>query len=157
MTFWKHAAPPFVKSLLFRSAAGISIAVAINDCLFDLHSVTGQSMAPTLSPNYYETGQRDIIVFSTWNPALKLRRGDVVSYWKPHNPEELGVKRVIALPGDTVFTRHEWQRGRGDHKGWGREAYPWQKVVVPWGHVWVEGDNWRETVDSNDFGPVSSR
>lgn len=29
------------------------------------------------------------------------------------------------------------------------------KVVVPFGHVWVEGDNWRRSYDSCDFGPVS--
>lgn len=29
------------------------------------------------------------------------------------------------------------------------------KVAVPRGHVWVEGDNWRKSFDSCDFGPVS--
>jgi hypothetical protein len=27
-------------------------------------------------------------------------------------------------------------------------------VKVPPGHIWVEGDNWRHTVDSNDYGTV---
>ena len=27
-------------------------------------------------------------------------------------------------------------------------------VRVPFGHVWVEGDNWRKTADSNMYGPV---
>lgn len=29
------------------------------------------------------------------------------------------------------------------------------RAVVPKGHVWVEGDNWRKTVDSNNYGPIS--
>jgi inner membrane protease subunit 2 len=29
------------------------------------------------------------------------------------------------------------------------------RVKVPYGHVWLEGDNWRESLDSNYFGPVS--
>jgi inner membrane protease subunit 2 len=28
-------------------------------------------------------------------------------------------------------------------------------VVVPYGHVWVEGDNWRESWDSRHYGPIS--
>lgn len=30
-----------------------------------------------------------------------------------------------------------------------------EPVVVPFGHVWVEGDNTEHTVDSNEYGPVS--
>jgi len=29
------------------------------------------------------------------------------------------------------------------------------RAVVPEGHVWVEGDNWRESRDSNWYGPIS--
>ena len=29
--------------------------------------------------------------------------------------------------------------------------------MVPKGHVWVEGDNWRKSRDSNFYGPISKR
>jgi inner membrane protease subunit 2 len=37
-------------------------------------------------------------------------------------------------------------------KGWDAMA---PRVKVPYGHVWVEGDNWRESLDSNYYGPMS--
>ena len=50
-------------------------------------------------------------------------------------------KRVIALEGDEVITRSPYARPR---------------QVVPYGHVWVEGDNAdpRKSVDSNWYGPI---
>ncbi|KAF1992397.1 LexA/Signal peptidase, partial [Aulographum hederae CBS 113979] len=113
----------------------------INDKFLEVCTVRGKSMAPTLSPHYNERGEKDRFLISKFLPDVGLERGDVVAFWKPHNPEELGVKRVIALPGDTVEVA--------------REEYPYRKVVVPFGHVWVEGDNWRESYDSNYYGPIS--
>jgi mitochondrial inner membrane protease subunit 2 len=49
------------------------------------------------------------------------------------------IKRVIAIEGDTVFTR---------------PPYPFKTEVVPPGHVWVEGDDGFHSIDSNTYGPV---
>lgn len=51
-------------------------------------------------------------------------------------------KRIVAIPGDVVTTR---------------APYPESKVVVPAGHVWVEGENpdARKSHDSNWYGAVS--
>lgn len=79
-----------------------------------------------------------------WNPYKNLKRGMVVAFWSPHNPELLAVKRIVAVEGDRVKTR-----GR----------YPFVYEDVPVGHVWVEGDNsekmGEESYDSNFYGPVS--
>lgn len=81
-------------------------------------------------------------------------------FWKPGAPEEMGVKRVLGVEGDMVYRdfrrvgkRREGVVGSfGDRLGMGEVG---TVVKVPIGHVWVEGDNWRESLDSNDFGPVS--
>ena len=55
----------------------------------------------------------------------------------------VSVKRIIALEGDTVFTR---------------DPHPLAYAVVPEGHVWVEGDgchSGKPTLDSNTYGPIS--
>jgi len=49
------------------------------------------------------------------------------------------VKRIIAIEGDTVQTL---------------PPYPDAEVILPKGHVWVEGDEPFHTLDSNKFGPV---
>jgi signal peptidase I len=139
-------------------------------------------MAPTLSPSVHETGEHDHIITIKRNlrgkpstpeyqPVLgteffrsarsTIRRGDLVTFWKPHNPEDLGVKRVIGLEGDTVI-RNMKRVGKQSKEG-GKEsekmgmAVPPPVVKVPPGHIWVEGDNWRHTVDSNDYGSVRLR
>lgn len=60
----------------------------------------------------------------------------------PTNPERLVTKRIIALPGDVVHTK---------------ARYPRDTVMVPAGHVWVEGDHpdSNKNHDSNWYGPVS--
>jgi signal peptidase I len=61
---------------------------------------------------------------------------------KPSDPTKTSVKRIIGLPGDIVFTRR---------------PYPYDRVEVPEGHVWVEGDYADRSLDSNTYGPISAR
>lgn len=118
--------------------------VTINDWLVEPQNVIGDSMAPTLSPSYNETGMHDVLVMWKMSPWLNLQRGQIVSYFAPHDPNKTSIKRIVALDGDTVYPR----RGK-----WG-EHLQGQGLTVPYGYVWVEGDNWRKSLDSNDFGPL---
>ncbi|KAF1838943.1 LexA/Signal peptidase [Decorospora gaudefroyi] len=160
----------------------ICIMLHIRDYWFELQHVRGSSMAPTLSPSAHETGQEDYVIVRAYRERVAARgksgedfswgvkRGDVVTFWKPHKPGEMGIKRVVAMQGDTVYPSRGYALdaevrasrlagmpdGLGDGEdgvfGGGQEL---GKVVVPYGHVWVEGDNWRQSLDSNDFGPIS--
>lgn len=138
--------------------------IGVNDYLLEITPIVGNSMQPTLSPQYYTTGARDTVAWYKWRPAgSELRRGDLVMYTTPHRGEGSAVKRVIALGGDTVVLDKRRRPGRDEDgepkpsertvaKNWDAMA---PKVVVPYGHVWLEGDNWRASKDSNHFGPVS--
>ena len=64
-----------------------------------------------------------------------------MAFWSPQNPQRLVVKRVVALEGDEVLTR---------------QPFPFASTDVPFGHVWVEGDDRVHSLDSNDYGPVRS-
>jgi inner membrane protease subunit 2 len=165
--------------------------ISVRDHFVCLDSVSGPSMSPTLNPTEHETGERDwvlIVPYRERPPKLlhlpdgrvmiderepaQLRRGDVVTLWKPHKPEEISIKRVVAIGGDTVYPKRGYalnsdvvrQKRLAGQDGLpeedkdavgGDEALEVGKVVVPYGHVWVEGDNWRNSLDSNDFGPIS--
>ncbi|TLD18236.1 signal peptidase I [Venturia nashicola] len=149
----------------------------VKDTMLDIHRVHGPSMSPTLSPFAHETGQSDHILtvkrnlrgtpvdrdgavsFEKTRPArATLQRGDVVTFWQPHNPERIGVKRVIGVPGDTIVRNVKRVGRQKENEGrvggrMGMEVPP-LVVKVPRGHIWVEGDNWRNTVDSNDYGTI---
>ncbi len=83
---------------------------------------------------------RDVIWLGAMGPGARarLRRGDVVVLQSAARPGKLVVKRVVGLPGDCVAA----ERGRG------------RAVVLPPGHMWVEGDNASCSHDSTHFGAV---
>jgi inner membrane protease subunit 2 len=157
----------------------------IRDNLLEFQHVRGSSMAPTLSPDAHETGREDYVIvrpyreFNTRGGSTQagedtwgVKRGDVVTFWKPHKPGEMGIKRVVAIEGDTVYPMRGYALDPESYKGRlkgmpdglsdhdedsvaARDGGEVGKVVVPYGHVWIEGDNWRKSLDSNDFGPIS--
>src|SRR2546423_147622 len=107
----------------------------------------GQSMSPSLNGDHIadEPNNDDWVLVDVRNSVRStLRRGMVVVYRSPHNPERWGVKRVIALEGDKVIPRPGYMGGD-------------EPLIVPWGHVWVEGDaeDRDKSLDSNWFGPIS--
>jgi len=110
-----------------------------------------------------------------------LERGMVVVFQVPYDPERGVVKRIVGLEGDIVVPapegsganwrdrrkmRSRWQEGNEmDDISSGRwiegdvedsaETVAKAGVLVPYGHVWVEGVNQAASVDSNDYGPIS--
>ncbi|KAK5116532.1 hypothetical protein LTR85_009157 [Meristemomyces frigidus] len=136
-------------------------AIFINDNIMEITSVTGDSMAPTLSPDQDTTGRSDYIAWNKWNANTSVKRGDVVFFGLPSRPEDTGVKRVIAVEGDTVLLDPRRRPKNGNANGGPDvpESKSWDawmgRAKVPEGHVWVEGDNWRKSKDSNWYGPIS--
>ncbi|KAF2014182.1 LexA/Signal peptidase [Aaosphaeria arxii CBS 175.79] len=159
----------------------LSLLLFTRDNLFSIDIVNGASMSPTLSPHAHARGERDVVLISRLSSfSSGVSRGDVITFRKPHAPEELSIKRVLGVAGDVVFPKRgvgSWEddpvtRGRrvfsytdglppllpsssDDELGGRVEEGGWEGVKVPTGHVWVEGDNWRRSYDSRDFGPVS--
>lgn len=110
--------------------------------------VHGRSMQPTLNPHIdeFEETKRRAGVGSGRDRLLLDRfsikymrdweRGQVVVLASPEQPGVNLVKRILALPGDTIMSR---------------SGIP---VQIGPGHCWVEGDNPDNSRDSNAFGPV---
>lgn len=89
------------------------------------------------------TGRDDIVLVEAVSPMLdRLEKGDVVICVRPVDPGEHIIKRVVALAGEEVL------------------VYPTQdnpniqRVKVPRGHVWLQGDNLLHSLDSRVYGPV---
>ncbi|KKY23165.1 putative catalytic subunit of the mitochondrial inner membrane peptidase complex [Diplodia seriata] len=110
----------------YSVAVGVSAMLFVRDSVLEVHGVTGQSMAPTLSPLYNETGKKDFLFFNRLAAPQLLRRGDIISFWAPHKPEQISVKRVVALPGDSVITR-----GSNDFGPMGRSDMELPLMLLP--------------------------
>lgn len=142
----------WLREVLETLIPAVLLAVVINLFLAQATRVFGQSMEPNL-----HTDQRIVVEKLSYRFHLP-QRGDVVVLRLPSNTTELLIKRVIALPGDTMEI-HEgqvWVNGQAVD-----EPYLTQPTmgmmapqVIPDGHVFVLGDNRGFSNDSRAFGPV---
>ncbi|KAI1344968.1 LexA/Signal peptidase [Xylariaceae sp. FL0016] len=135
----------FFRTFSFRLitfATWIPVVITFNDFVAELITVNGPSMYPYLNAEKDQTTRRDVVLNFKYNAQDGLRRGMIVTFWNPYKPEVRTIKRIVGLPGDIVRTR---------------SPYPVETVIVPEGHIWVEGDGPdRDTLDSNTFGPISA-
>lgn len=138
--------------------AAVALALVIRMFIGGATTVKGESMLPTLNNG-------DILMVSkipTYNNNFK--RSDIVILDSPDHPDELYVKRVIGLPGETVEIHDGKVFINGlllvEHyvKDLPTEAYRDNVWVLREDQYFVMGDN-RNPGASNDsrlFGPVSA-
>lgn len=135
--------------------------------------VDGTSMAPSLEDNQYVIVNKlayakiDLSIFD-WLPFFDAgedsvrhfwstpQRGDVIVFNSPISPDRKFIKRIIAVPGDTVFVvpgrrvvqvngkllEEPYAEGK---TACGLSCGPWR---VPKGHYFVLGDNRQNSSDS---------
>jgi signal peptidase I len=119
--------------------------------------VQGTSMLPLL-----EDGER-IIVNKFIYRFHPIERGDVVVFYYPRDPSVSFIKRVVALPGDTVEIRSgqlfvNGQAVREDYlaaRFRDQDGYP--PTLVNKGHYFVLGDHRNSSNDSRAWGEVPEK
>ncbi len=93
-------------------------------------------------------------------PIRDVRRGDVVVFKQPDQPEVDFIKRVVGLPGEVVQMRNGYMTVDGrliDEPYVGplyREDMNTPAIRVPEGHFFLMGDHRNRSQDSRVFGPV---
>ncbi|KAK9204348.1 hypothetical protein WN943_014606 [Citrus x changshan-huyou] len=131
--------------LLAKEALSQTLTFARFFCLFHVTNhylwsptlVFGPSMLPTLNL----TG--DVILAEYVSHRVgRVGPGDIVFVRSPVDPNKIVTKRIVGVEGDRV-TYFKPRNGDTCHT-----------VVVPKGHVWIQGDNLYASRDSRQFGPV---
>jgi len=140
----------WVRDLLISAAVSILIILF----LYQPVRVEGTSMLPRL-----EDHDRLFINKFVYH-ITSIERGDVVVFHYPRNPEESYIKRVIALPGDTlrIDRGQVWVNGKALTEGYVPEMYrdtrSYGETVIPDDSYFVMGDHRSISRDSREFGTV---
>ncbi len=115
--------------------------------------IPSESMVPTL-----EVGDRVFVNKFVYRFA-EPERGDVVVFRSVEGENEDLIKRVVALPGETVHAAggRVYVDGRllvEPYLPQATRTSDFAPVKVPAGHLWVMGDNRSRSFDSRFVGPV---
>lgn len=122
--------------------------------------VTGNSMYPYLHDKEQIIAEKLSIKFDP------IKRGEVVIFWHPEARQDLLVKRIVGLPGETIKIQNGFVYINGQKLA---EPYLSSTVVTEEGTFLLEGqdykvsqdyyivigDNRSESTDSRYWGPVA--
>lgn len=149
----------FVMDILETVVFVGSLFIVIYLFIMQPNQVKGASMEPTfLSGDYILTSKI----------SYKLRapkRGDVIVFKSPKNPDIDYIKRVIGTAGDRITVRNSEVYVNDEltvepyisnktniwEGGYLREG---ESATVPSGYLFVMGDNRPRSSDSREFGPI---
>lgn len=160
---WREWAEAIVTALI--------LALVIRTFALQAFKIPTGSMEKTLFP-----GDRILVNKLKYGPQIpwthfrlpgygKLERGDVIVFKYPEDPQKDFIKRLIALPGETVIIREGAIYINGvkieDRKilnqyyyNHGEYGVKGQAVLVPQGYYFVLGDNSANSKDSRFWGFV---
>ena len=123
------------------------------------HKIKGASMEPNFPDGEYLLTEK--VSYYTKDP----QRGDVVVFKPPISEDEF-IKRIIALPGETIFIRNgkfyindkvlDESYIKVDTSG-GGFLEEGQVYKVPEGEYFVAGDNRPHSSDSRIWGPITKK
>jgi signal peptidase I len=144
-----------IRELAETIIPAVVIAIFINLFLVQATQVLGQSMEPNL-----HTQQRVLVEKVTYRFLHAPQRGDIVviDLDKENKSDDMLIKRVIGLPGDTIEIRSGEVTIDGERleESWTTNlgGGNYGPTTIPPLHVFVMGDNRGASNDSRNFGPV---
>jgi signal peptidase I len=153
---WKQGLAKFQQILRDMVVCGMALALFMI-FVMQSYAVEGSSMEPTL-----QSGER-VIAEKLTGRFGEFDRGDVVILLFPSDPEKKFVKRIIALPGDTLRIDDGIPTVNGQSL---REEYlepefrtheNIRTIRIPEGYYFVMGDHRSVSFDSRAFGFVPEK
>jgi signal peptidase I len=140
----------WARDLVFSAVASLLIIVF----LYQPVRVEGTSMLPRLE------NQDRLFINKFAYHFTAIKRGDVVVFHYPRNPQISYIKRVVAIPGDRLRIDHG-QVFVNDQRldepyvpAEYRDTRSYEATVIAQGEYFVLGDHRSIASDSREFGPV---
>lgn len=142
-----------VRDILETVLIALLVAIVVRAFVVERFLVDGPSMEPTLWDG------ESLIVYKLAYRFGAPKRGDVVVFRYPLNPEKDYVKRCVAVGGDTVEMRVGRLYVNGQLIPEPYVNYPglteMKSITVPEDSIFVLGDHRTNSEDSRVFGPVN--
>jgi signal peptidase I len=153
----------FILELLKIVTISLVIILPIRHFLIQPFYVKGASMEPNFHDHEY------LIIDEITYQFNKPRRGDVIVFRYPHNPQEFFIKRIIGLPGEKIkladgkifiFNAEHTDGFALDETYLAPDLKTFSisdedSVTLQADEFFVLGDNRNQSKDSRSFGPVN--
>src|ERR1700730_1802412 len=128
-----------IRGWFYPLAIGFAIAFFIRHWVVAQAYVPTESMRPTIPNPCY------ILVNKLSVELTGLHRGEVVTFHFPDNPQQIFVKRIVGMPGDTVVVKSDEVLVNGKPFIQPNIVHPNGDALgtyhVPAGHYFMLGDN----------------
>jgi signal peptidase I len=152
----------FVWELFKVTVISLAIILPVRYYLIQPFYVRGASMEPNFHNHEY------LIVDQISYRFREIKRGEVIVFRYPHNPQEYFIKRVIALPSESIEIREGdvyIYNNNNPHGILIEEPYLDEKYLSNYSseekinlsseEFFVLGDNRSSSMDSRNFGPLN--
>ena len=137
-----------------------SLFIVVYLFIMQPNQVKGASMEPTFQSGDY------IFTSKITYKFRPIKRGDVIVFKSPKNPDIDYIKRIIALPGDTLLVDNGIiyvNNNQVNENYISEQTNLWNggyikegvSVTIPEEDIFVMGDNRPRSSDSREFGPIS--
>lgn len=138
----------FFSNLFLELAISLLIAFVFISYIAQAFKVEGSSMEPLIKNN------ERVIVNKLTYKFSKIKRGDVVVFWYPYNPNKSFIKRVIGLPNEIIEIRdgNIFVNSKKLNEPYIKEQFKshenMEPISIPSGFYFVLGDHRNSSNDS---------
>ena len=135
--------------------AVLVITITIRIFLFSPSTIDGRSMEPTLLDSQWILVSNVSLLFS------QPQKNDIVQIIHPEIPQFI-VKRIIATPGDTVIEKEDSITVMDQNNeiftiylnDTLNTSQTTKRIKIEKNEYYILGDNYNQSVDSRNFGPI---